>query len=63
MNTEREKIEYERGYTDGYKAGFNKACEPIIKAKMLEVAPIPVCIHKDDPTITILVKTVYGNET
>lgn len=32
-------IEYEKGFGDGYKEGFNKACEPVVRAKMLENKP------------------------
>lgn len=33
-------ITYQQGYSDGYKEGFNKACDPVIRAKMLENNPI-----------------------
>ena len=28
-------LDYQVGYSNGYKEGFNKACEPIIREKML----------------------------
>lgn len=46
--------DYEVGYCDGYKEGFNKACEPVIQAKMLQNTPI--ILH--DPSLVKELKQV-----
>ena len=42
---------YDAGYCDGYKDGFNKACEPIIKAKMLQNVPIIIPVNLDEGAV------------